>query len=462
MHSLFTLHFKHWSCVDLMENVLIWPKEYPLLVKGLIEQNGAFILDALEAWPACRSTEENDGVCTTVLPPIYYLTWFSPLEPFEECFFQHISEYDEQAQDYISAAKNHYLENEYTSESLVLLMCQRLEQYASVAAQAQVDTPLTLLSHLFSKRYFTVIEHALNAGSKVSAMDALAIWKEVDFRERFSQFIPASVSDSELLSKLAAEKVATGKDYFTLLTQVSPDVDSAYLLEQALLAHLSSCSAKQTMAMRFIEQGATGTLSDQSHKTAFMWAVEKGYVNLVQLLIDKQDKKQCDELGNTALHYAVLAKNEPLMVLLLKSGFDFRVRNKDGLSCYRLAVSIKATSLVKCLERDFGIKELSPEGQFDRIKKVHGLHALVTILLPLQLFFFFDESVAIKSELTLGLTMLSVVCFFFALSLKRCALYPAVKHPWGLFILRFFSFISLIAQLGLASIVALTTLSDLV
>ena len=86
------------SCVFLMENVLIWPKEYPLLIKGLVEQNGAYILDALEAWPACHSTNEDDGVCTTVLPPIYYLSWLTPLEPFEECYFQHISEFDEAAQ----------------------------------------------------------------------------------------------------------------------------------------------------------------------------------------------------------------------------------------------------------------------------------------------------------------------------------------------------------------------------
>ena len=41
-----------------------------------------------------------------------------------------------------------------------------------------------------------------------------------------------------------------------------------------------------------------------------MWAVEKGFVNLVQTLLSKQDKKQRDTLGNSALHYAVLAKNE--------------------------------------------------------------------------------------------------------------------------------------------------------
>ncbi|GAA79821.1 ankyrin repeat domain-containing protein [Pseudoalteromonas sp. BSi20495] len=445
-----------------MENVLIWPKEYPLLIKGLVEQNGAFILDALEAWPACRSTNEDDGVCTTVLPPIYYLAWLTPLEPFEECFFQHISEYDEDAQAYISAVKSHYYDNEYTPESLVLMLCERLEQYASIATQNDISTPLSLLGLFFSKRYFTLIEHALSNGSKLSAVDTLSLWKEVDFRERLSAFIPESIADLDVLCELASEKVATGKDYFTLLTQVSPDVDSVVLLEKALLTHLRKKTAKQTMAMRFIEQGATGVLADENNKTAFMWAAEKGFVNVVETLLSKQDKKATDNLGNTALHYAVLAKNESLMVLLLKSGYDFRARNNEGLSCYRLAVNIKANNLVKCLERDFGIKELSPEGQFDRIKKVHALHAIVTLFLPLQLFFFFDETITIKSELTLTLTMIAVVCFFFATTLKRCALYPHIKHPWGLFILRVFSLVSLVAQLGLAGIVTLTALSDLV
>ncbi|AQQ00951.1 ankyrin repeat domain-containing protein [Pseudoalteromonas sp. SG45-5] len=445
-----------------MENVLIWPKEYPLLIKGLVEQNGAFILDALEAWPACRSTDEDDGVCTTVLPPIYYLAWLTPLEPFEECFFQHISEYDEDAQAYINAVKTHYYDNEYTPESLVLLLCQRLEKYASVAAQNAITTPVSLLSLFFSKRYFTLIEHALTNDSKMSAVDTLALWKELDFRERLSSFIPASIADLDKLSELASDKVANGKDYFTLLTQVSPDVDSVVLLEKALLTHLRKKTAKQTMAMRFIEQGATGTLADENNKTAFMWAAERGFVNVVETLLSKQDKKATDSLSNTGLHYAVHSKNESLMVLLIKAGYDFRARNKEGLSCYRLAVSLKAQNLVKCLERDFGIKELSPDGQFDRIKKVHALHAIVTLLFPLQLFFFFDDTLTVKSELTLGLTMITVVCFFFAMSLKRCALYPHIKHPWGLFVLRGFSLVSLIAQLGLAGIVMLTALSDLV
>ena len=58
----------------------------------------------------------------------------------------------------------------------------------------------------------------------------LALWKEVDFRERLSSFTADSIDDVSALRDLAAQKVAGGKDYFTLLTQVSPDVDSAVLL----------------------------------------------------------------------------------------------------------------------------------------------------------------------------------------------------------------------------------------
>lgn len=445
-----------------MENVLIWPKEYPLLIKGLVEQNGAFILDALEAWPACRSTEEDNGICTTVLPPIYYLTWFAPLEPFEECYFQHICEYNEDAQVYIGAVKAHFFENDYTLESLVLMLCQRLEKYASASAQSTISTPLSLISLFFSKRFFTLIEHTLNQGVLLTPSDTLSLWQEVDFRERLSSYIPESVENLAQLAELASEKVAAGKDYFTLLTQVSPDVDSVVLLEKALLTHLSKKKAKQTMAMRFIEQGATGTLADSHAKSAFMWAAEKGYVDVVETLLQYQNIKAVDESANTALHYAVLSKNESLMVLLLKAGFDFRARNNEGLSCYRLAVSIKATNLVRCLERDFGIKELSPEGQYSRIKKVHVLHGLVALLFPLQLFFFFDESISFKSEITLMLTIVTVVCFFFAIILKRCSLYPHVRHPWGLFLLRVTSVFSLVSQLGLACIVGLAALSELV
>ena len=77
------------------------------------------------------------------MPPIYYLTWLTPLEPFEECYFQHICEYDEDAQVYIAALKEHYFANDYSIENIVLMLCQRLEKYASVSAQNNIETPLS-------------------------------------------------------------------------------------------------------------------------------------------------------------------------------------------------------------------------------------------------------------------------------------------------------------------------------
>lgn len=58
----------------------------------------------------------------------------------------------------------------------------------------------------------------------------------------------------------------------------------------------------------------------------------------------------------------MFVENVFLFVLLLKNGFDFRVCNKDGLSCYWLVVSIKVDNLVKVFEYDFGIKEFLFEG----------------------------------------------------------------------------------------------------
>ena len=260
--------------------------------------------------------------------------------------------------------KQHFLENEYIlkfSADVVPAFKNTQVHFA----QSAVKTPITLIQQLFNRRYFTVIEHVLEQGAKMSAEDADSL-DRVDFRERFSGFIPDSVADLEQLTALAAEK-EYGEDYFTLLKLISPDVDSVSLLEQALATHLSHESAKQTMAKRFIEQGAAGTLADENGKTVY-GATEKGYVNVVETLLEHQDKTIQDNKGNTALHYAVFAENA-LLVLLLKMVLRLRVRNKDGLSCYRLAVSIKADNLVKVLEHDFGIKELSPEGQFDRVKE---------------------------------------------------------------------------------------------
>ena len=443
-----------------MEKVLIWPEQYPLLLKGLIEQNGAFILDALEAWPTC-STRIEENVSSTTLPPLYYLIWLQPREPFEECTFQHISDFNEQALHYIQAAKDYFVSNEYTAEQVSELLLERLAQYANVNAQIEVESPLSLARLLFEQRYFSLLENLLKRDVKLSCNDILLLWQEVDFRGRFAPFLPHCADDLTALLELTKAELVNGNDCFTLLQTISDEGNLQLLLEQALLSHLQSEQAKQSMALRFIEQGANGAISNDEGQTALMLAAQKGFVSVVEALLKEASLDAKDNQGNNALHYAVDADNSPCLTLLLRAGANFHAKNNDGLSCYRYAVEQHKKSLVRLMEREFGIKELSPEGQYRRIAKVHMLHALVMLLLPLQLFFFFDEHTEFKSELTLLFTLLSVVAIFFAISLKRCALYPHIRHPFGLGLLRFGSMMSLVAQIGLLSVVALAFLGQL-
>ncbi|MCG7569463.1 ankyrin repeat domain-containing protein [Pseudoalteromonas sp. CNC9-20] len=443
-----------------MEKVLIWPEHYPLLLKGLIEQNGAFILDALEAWPAC-STKIEDNVSTTVLPPIYYLVWLAPRDPFDECTFQHISDFDEQAHQYINAAREYFLNNEYTNEQISEFLLERLSQYADVNAQLALESPMSLAQLLFEQRYFSLLEQLLARGALLSSADIMLVWQEVDFRSKFSAFLPQCAADKGTVLDAAKAELVQGKDFFTLLQHLSTDDNLQHLLEQALLAHLQSEHAKQSLAMRFVEQGAKGSEYNEQGQSALMLAAEKGFVAVLEAILSDASMDAKDEQGNTALHYAVAADNSACLKLLLRAGANFHAKNNAGLSCYRYAVERNRKELVRLMEREFGIKELSPQGQYMRVAKVHVLHALVVMLLPLQLFFFFDESIEHKSELTIALTMFSMVAIFFAISLKRCALYPQLKHPFGLGVIRMGSVLSLVAQLGLLSVVALAFLSQL-
>ncbi|MEM0514923.1 ankyrin repeat domain-containing protein [Pseudoalteromonas sp. YIC-827] len=443
-----------------MEKVLIWPEQYPLLLKGLIEQNGAFILDALEAWPAC-STKIEDEVSSTTLPPLYYLIWLQPRDPFDECTFQHISDFDEQALRYIQAAKEYFLSNDYTAEQISEMLLERLAQYADINAQIQIETPLSLAKLLFEQRYFSLLAELLNRDVKLSSADILLLWQEVDFRPKLEPYLPDCAADLPDLLEAAKTELIQGHDFFTLLQCLSNEENLQQLLEQALLAHLHSEHAKQSLAMRFIEQGARGSEQNEQGQTALMLAAEKGFVSVIEALLGQASLDAKDHQGNNALHYAVAADNGNCLTVLLRAGANFHAKNNAGLSCYRYAVEQNRKALVRLMEREFGIKELSPQGQYMRIAKVHALHALVMLLLPLQLFFFFDDGIDYKSELTMVFTMLSVVAIFFAISLKRCALYPQLRHPFGLGLLRVGSVLSLLAQLALLSVVGLAFLSQL-
>ncbi|MFC3032402.1 ankyrin repeat domain-containing protein [Pseudoalteromonas fenneropenaei] len=445
-----------------MEQVLIWPKEYPLLVKGLAEQNGAFILDALEAWPSCKTATDEQGVNATVLPPLYYLQWLKPLEPFEACYFQHIAEFDDASQSYIQRLISHFNQLEMGHEAQVLALLEPFCQYSDLACQAHCDAPLSLFKLLYDKRLFNVLLFCLERGAKLHADDVMLLWQEVALRERLTPFITAQSDTLTGLKEAAIAAMAKGEDYYTLLTLLESGDDLNTLLEQALLALLSQEQAKQTMAMRFIQQGATGSVRNEAEQSAWHLAAQHGFVEVIENLaqacpthLSSQDKD-----GNTALHFAVQGNALEMMRKLIQLGDKPQQRNHDNLTPYGLAVQLRRQAMVKCLEQEFALKELSEQAQLSRMSWVHGLYALALLCLPLQLFFFFDESFAAKSEVTLTATLMAVMALIAATRVKRGKLYPQRRHPWSWHILVALSWLAGVCQLGLSALVLLTLLTQ--
>ncbi|WP_394226473.1 ankyrin repeat domain-containing protein [Pseudoalteromonas spongiae] len=443
-----------------LERVLVWPEAYPLLLKGLLEQNGAFILDALEAWPKCEETKDAQGISTSVLPPLYYLLWLKPAEPFEQCFYQHIFEYDDNAQQYIESAIAHLHQQLNSKEAISELLLSRIDQYAAIGNQVAMQSELTLTSLCMHLRFFKLFQQFLNLGMPLSHDDVLAIWADDDFREVALPFIKSNVTgDTNLLAEEIADRLRQGEDFFDLLLALSDGEVDNRLLERALLSHISQPDAKQSLCMRFIEQGAKGQITDEDGLTALIWSAKQGFANVFDALLSKERASECDLKGNNLLHFAVRARSLDIISKALNGGVNYHQKDSDGLTPYRLAVELELPEVIKHFEHKFGIKELSEEGQLKLIQHVHLLHALVCFILPLQIFLIFSDSITIKTEISIATTLVSLGAFAFALSLKRSNLYPNIKHPFALTLIRILSPISLILALLLLLVILTTVLS---
>jgi len=449
-----------WSTALSLERVLVWPEAYPLLLKGLLEQNGAFILDALEAWPKCEVTKDAQGISTSVLPPIYYLLWLKPAEPFEQCYYQHIFEYDDTAQQYIESALQHLQQQLAGKEATSELLLSRIDQYASIGQQVSIQNELSLTALCMNLRVFKLFQQFLSLGMPLKHDDVLAIWADPDFRDVALPFIKSNLHDDPAqLAEQIAQKLRQGEDFFDLLLALSDDEVDNRLLERALLSHISQSDAKQSLCMRFIEQGAKGQITDEDGLTALIWSAKQGFANVFDALLTKERAGECDLKGNNLLHFAVRARSLDIISKALNGGVNYQQKDAEGLSPYRLAVTLELHEVVKHFEHKFGIKELSEEGKLKLIQMVHLLHALVCFMFPLQLFLIFSDSISIKTEISIVSTLVSLGAFAYALSLKRSNLYPNIKHPFALTLIRFLSPVCLILTLLLLLVILTTVLS---
>jgi hypothetical protein len=436
-----------------MEHVLIWPSQYPMLLRGLVEQNGAFILDALESWPSCSTNTDEQGVKTTVLPPIFYLQWLKPLEPFESCYFQHIDEYDEQQQAYTQQLFAHIEQSGMSRQALIIKLLECFAQYSDLAMQIKSTEYPNFFGLLIALEYAQVFEWCLAANIQLTPQDVCTAWLEPDFRAAIETHLDHCLADRDATASQAAELLLQDAQYYGLLEELYDDKDQIMeRLEQALLEQICRDDVKQPELMALIAQGAKGTARDVNNKSALMWAIEKGFVNVAEKLIEHHDGNDIDATGQTFLHFAVQSNLATMINLVLDTGIDAHKIDETGQTPYRLALKLSALVAKKTLEQR-GIKELSESGKLLKIKQVHVLYALVSLLLPLQFVLFFSDQIEDKSIFVWGATALGLLLFGFARTVRKGQLYPTLPHPWSLKGLMALSWFSVSAQVLFALLV---------
>ena len=438
-----------------MEKVLIWPSQYPLLLKGLAEQNGAFILDALEAWPHCQTEVDAQGVESTILPPIYYLIWLKPLEPFDACYFQHIDEYEETQISYTDMLLAHFSQSGIDKQSIVLMLIKRLSQYSQLQPQIEcLDTPDFFLLTIEQEMYEVVL-WILEQGTKLTNHQLVTCWQDKRLKETLITRLPECVKNVETLSQFILNNMQLDMPMFDLLSYVLDKDKVQVLIERAFLNLIKSKQVKQAELLDYIKQGAVGGLIDEHGKNAFMYAIEKGFVSVVEQLLAHQQLDQNDNSGNTLMHLAVLSNSSAVISLLFAQGCKTKVVNNLGETPYMLAYKHGAFIAKKSLEQH-GVKELSESEKYSKIKLVHCLVAFVCFAFPLQISLFFSDTFDYKTEIVWFFTLMSVVLVFISKRIKGGPLYPVNHHPWSLRLLYGKAFVSACLQTILALLVLVT------
>ncbi|XP_069677201.1 poly [ADP-ribose] polymerase tankyrase-1-like [Periplaneta americana] len=85
-------------------------------------------------------------------------------------------------------------------------------------------------------------------------------------------------------------------------------------------------------AMFLIEKGANVNVKKSSTgRTALMEAAERGYVEMVKLLLNNgSDVTLTDKNGNTAMHYAAKGRDKHIVQMLVLKGANLEAENSDG------------------------------------------------------------------------------------------------------------------------------------
>ncbi|KAF2299301.1 hypothetical protein GH714_031416 [Hevea brasiliensis] len=89
--------------------------------------------------------------------------------------------------------------------------------------------------------------------------------------------------------------------------------------------------------LKCIETGVSANLKDSEGRTPLHWAVDRGHLNVVEVLVERNsDINAKDNEGQTPLHYAAVCEREAIAEFLVKQNADASLKDNDGKSAHDL------------------------------------------------------------------------------------------------------------------------------